>query len=324
MSKDSALHSLPSSSHKPYSIPAYLAPSTSSFSIPLRGSVPPVVIANAWRPPVVVAPQVPPPKKRSPEEEEIISATAARFQEALKQDHAALVNIDTTPFKNTLDMVHRLLPFHVLCQPREDRKGKRKASDSLEAEISETKVAIECAKRKRKLDERFRRARIRPGKRLAPADQEIGLASMFADDVRAEISAFTSEIRVARARLDNERRAKIPPQGPPPPPSYPTYAYQQTYPGQTVFSAVPAPQPTLPLVIPVQLPRKMLAALNAANIHPVDASSLVPGTPHPPAVLRSTSEDGESLILEFSSQLLPIIMSLLRDTSAVAAASASV
>lgn len=124
-----------------------------------------------------------------------------RIAARLAEDQRAALSPDVdSPFTDQVDVVNRLLPFHVFQQPREDlyallqggvlssRKGKRKATeqDLLREEIagmyptaysrrsatlqdlmqfsSDTKFALECWKRKRALERRFRKARIESGK----------------------------------------------------------------------------------------------------------------------------------------------------------------
>jgi Conserved region of unknown function on GLTSCR protein len=109
-----------------------------------------------------------------------------------------------TPFVDTLDVVHRLLPYHVFQHPREDLdvlvKGRIASDrsevskwkpteqeseegnarlDDLRREIkgiyhglvchasksgAETAFALECFKRREALQNRFKRAKIRAGK----------------------------------------------------------------------------------------------------------------------------------------------------------------
>ncbi|KAJ7072268.1 hypothetical protein C8F01DRAFT_237617 [Mycena amicta] len=305
--------SFPSSSYQPSSTPSFLTPA-STFSVPLHAS------SSAWKPTnwnlhSSAAKPAPRLKQRSPEENEIIKGTSGRVKHSLKEDHTLLNSNTETPFTDVLDVAHRLLPYHVLCQPREDRKGKRKAEDCLRVESKDTKFALECARRKRKLEERFRRARTRPGKRLAPHDQDISLEYAFAEGTREEIASLTSQLRLAKAeleRIEREKRARLPQ----PPPqttyqrTYPPYSYVQQPYGQTVFSAAPAVPSAGPIIIPIQLQRKMLPTLHAMNIYPVDAASIPPGAPQPPAILRSTSEDGETLNVEINSQLLQTVAGL--------------
>lgn len=68
-----------------------------------------------------------------------------RFTARLALDHAAVLYPDAdTPFIDTVDLVNRLLPYHVYQQPKEDLdrltmsgKGKGKATeDQLAEEIA--------------------------------------------------------------------------------------------------------------------------------------------------------------------------------------------
>lgn len=96
-----------------------------------------------------------------------------------------------SPFVDAVDVVHRLLPYHVLQQPQEDlriiterrrAKGKGKAYDVIRDEIEgskhcfllhgmeflillviDTKFALECHRRLRKIESRFRRAKMKSG-----------------------------------------------------------------------------------------------------------------------------------------------------------------
>jgi hypothetical protein len=108
----------------------------------------------------------------------------------LALDHLAVLYPDVdTPFVDSLDVVHRLLPYHVFQHPRQDLgtlvtgkdKGKGRAIDrALQDEIkgqvfllielesfsifAETKFALECFKRRKSLQDRYRRVKIRGGK----------------------------------------------------------------------------------------------------------------------------------------------------------------
>ena len=110
---------------------------------------------------------------------------------ALTADQAAVLFPDVdTPFKDVADVVRSLLPYHIFQLPREDMgKGKKKATEAdllrqalagalldvfslrtVFLHIIETNFALSCHKRKRVLEERFRRAQIGPGKvRLSPS-----------------------------------------------------------------------------------------------------------------------------------------------------------
>ncbi|KAJ6499238.1 hypothetical protein C8R45DRAFT_981661 [Mycena sanguinolenta] len=327
MSKGQFSASPAASSSTAFSTPTFsVASSTSSFSVPLGGQYSYASGNGTWQPPATwnvhpsSAPPIvkkPPPKvkKRTPEEEEIIKRTAAGFAARLAQDHAAVLNPDTeTPFSDALDVVNRLLPYHVFQQPKEDldRKGKRKADDDLAAEIEETKFALECFKRKRKLEERFRRIRTRSGKRPAPDDQALALAQAVLEADRAENQSLNNEIRAARADLDKIEREKraaaarlqTPATAPQYYRAYPFPYAQQPYGTAPVFSVTPAATTAPNAAIPVQLPVSSLPALQALGIHPVAPTSLAPGAPQPPAVLRGASADGTTLSLEINVSLL--------------------
>ncbi|KAJ7287467.1 hypothetical protein C8J57DRAFT_1167564 [Mycena rebaudengoi] len=263
------------------------------------------------------------PKKRTPEEEEITRRIAARVAARLALDHAAVINPNTeTPFSDVEDVVHRLLPYHVFLHPKEDLdrkgKGKEKASD-VETEIEETKFALECFKRKRKLEERFRRVKTRSGKRPAPDDQAVALAQAVLDTDRADTAWLNSEIRTARAELDRierEKRANNARLQPPNPATQPQYyrAYpypytqqQQPYGQAGGFPLTPSaaganyPQYPANTAIPVQLPVSSLPTLQALGIQ-VAATPVEPGAAQPPAVLRGTN--GTMLNLEINVSLL--------------------
>ncbi|KAJ7901900.1 hypothetical protein B0H14DRAFT_2669036 [Mycena olivaceomarginata] len=333
MSQSQYSTSAAASSSSTFSTPSFaVASSSSSFSVPLGGRYPYGGGNGTWTAPAawnvhpssVQAPikKTPKAKKRTPEEEEITKRTAARVAARLAQDRASVLTPDTeTPFSDTLDVVNRLLPYHVFQQPKEDldRKGKRKADD-LEAEIKETKFALECFRRKRNLEERFRRIRTRGGRRPAPDDQAVALAQAVLEADRSETQSLNNEIRAARADLDKiereKRAANARLQAPANAPQYYRpypFAYgQQPYGSAPVFSVPPAAttgnanyqQYPPNTAIPVQLPVSSLPALQALGINPVAPTSLAPGAPQPPAVLRGASADGTTLSLEINVSLL--------------------
>ncbi|KAJ7497358.1 hypothetical protein FB451DRAFT_1211151 [Mycena latifolia] len=334
--------SFPSSSStgridQPSPVPTFPSTSSSaSFSVPFAGRSHYTGGNGTWKAPATwslhasnAQPQskkTPKAKKRTPEEEEITKRVAARVAARLALDHAAVIHPDTeTAFSDSIDVVNRLLPYHVFHQPTEDvdRKGKRKADDLL-TEIEETKFALECFKRKRSLEERFRRARTRSGKRPAPDDQAVALAQAILEADRSETACLNSEIRAARADLERiqrekrEQNARLQPPTPVAQPQYyRTYPYtyaQQSYGQAGAFSVPPAttassanyPQYPPNAAIPVQLPVSSLPALHALGIQPVAATSLAPGAtqPPPPAVLRGSSANGTMLNLEINVSLL--------------------
>ncbi|KAH8080267.1 hypothetical protein BXZ70DRAFT_641162 [Cristinia sonorae] len=158
-------------------------------------------------------------KKRTAEEAGITSQTAARVCARLAEDHAMVLKPDVeTPFVDKVDVVKRLLPYHVFQHPMEDLipltqpagKGKMKATeeDLLREEIAETKFALECWKRRAALEKRFRRARVNSGKREAFDDQAYWLAQAVLEGDRTETANLTAELRAARQELDKLEREK--------------------------------------------------------------------------------------------------------------------
>ncbi|KAI0374125.1 hypothetical protein BV20DRAFT_962102 [Pilatotrama ljubarskyi] len=171
---------------------------------------------------------------RTIEEEAAMAHTAVRVASRLVEDQrAALVPDVETPFVDQVDVVKRLLPYHIFQQPKDldaillsgsirpSRKGKRKATeeDLLREEIADTKFALECWRRRRALEKRFRKARIESGKRASPDDQAYVLAQAVLEVERAETAALQQELRAARQELDKIEREKRLAAPPPPPPA---------------------------------------------------------------------------------------------------------
>ncbi|KAG7098616.1 hypothetical protein E1B28_000538 [Marasmius oreades] len=177
-------------------------------------------------------------KLRTSEENEITDATAARFVSRLAEDHAAALNPDVdSPFIDTVDIVKRLLPYHIYLNPKEDlkplifdRKGKSRA-DQLRKENEETKFALSCFKRRRNLEKRFRIARIKTGQ-TPFKEAAVVLDQVVLETERSELAKLNSELRAARAELERLERAKRAAS------STPRHSY---YP-----SAVPTSVPTAP------------------------------------------------------------------------------
>ncbi|KAF9268933.1 hypothetical protein L218DRAFT_984237 [Marasmius fiardii PR-910] len=153
-------------------------------------------------------------KARTSEENEIKNATSARFLSRLAEDHAAVLNPDVdSPFIDSVDVVKRLLPYHIYLNPREDlrslvydRKGKSKV-DELRKENEETKYALDCFKRRTNLEKRFRNARIKAGQ--TPFKEEtVVLDQVVLESERSEMARLSSELRAARAELERLERAK--------------------------------------------------------------------------------------------------------------------
>ncbi|KAI0355564.1 hypothetical protein OH77DRAFT_1402512 [Trametes cingulata] len=171
---------------------------------------------------------------RTIEEEAAMAHTAARIASQLAEDQRAALFPDLeTPFVDQVDVVKRLLPYHIFQQPKEDldailrsesihpsRKGKRKATeeDLLREEIAGASFALDCWRRRRALEERFRKARIESGKRASPDDQSYVLAQALLEVERAETAALQQELRAARQELDKIEREKRLAAPPPPPP----------------------------------------------------------------------------------------------------------
>ncbi|KAG1802861.1 uncharacterized protein HD556DRAFT_1332876 [Suillus plorans] len=273
----------------------------------------------------------------------MIKETAEGFASCLAADHAVVLNPDVdSPFVDAVDVVHRLLPYHVLQQPEEDlrivterrrAKGKGKARDTIRDEIEDTEFALECHRRLRKLESRFRRAKIKSGMRPSPDDQGYVLAQAVVEYERAETSSVSTELRNARNELDASQREKriaanvtvssfrstYYPQASQTQ-YYRTYPYAFTQPytntsqGTTNSSfystptSAPSAAPTTTsasTAIPVQLPVSSLPALHALGIVPIPATSLPPADqPQPPAVLRGSTSNGTILSLEINVSLL--------------------
>ncbi|KAJ2931486.1 hypothetical protein H1R20_g5622, partial [Candolleomyces eurysporus] len=317
--------------------------STSTWQPPAHWKVEPIAQPTPGLPQYVKKP--PRVKNRTPEELEIISQTAARFASRLAQDQAAVLNPDVdTPFQDQLDVVNRLLPYHIFQQPKEDLdsviygKGKGKAVDyDLRTEIADTKFALECHKRLEKIRTRWRNIKIREGQRASPDTQAYVLAQAVLEADRGETSLLSTELRTARAeleRIQKEQRAsanaarvsQFSAAPTTPTTTTPTqtqyyraypYTYAQPY-GNPSANATTLTFPATPVAttptysayqpsgaIPVQLPVASLPALHALGIVPVPATSLPPeGQPQPPAILRGSSANGTMLTLEINVSLL--------------------
>ncbi|KAF9070550.1 hypothetical protein BDP27DRAFT_1419797 [Rhodocollybia butyracea] len=230
-------------------------------------------------------------KNKTLEENAVIEEISARVTSRIAADHAAVLNPDLeTPFVDVIDAVNRLLPYHVFLQPKEDlkplladRKGKTKAVDP--QEIKETKFALECHRRRKKLQERFRKARVKPGEGSEFNPQLVILTQSELETERAEIAALNAELRVVRSeydRLERQKRASSnlapPALATPARPSY--YAPPQSANGQsTYYRPFPYPYatsygvPTTP--VQTALPTSTPQNANPASIAP----NPVPATP---------------------------------------------
>ncbi|KAI0093062.1 hypothetical protein BDY19DRAFT_989740 [Irpex rosettiformis] len=169
-------------------------------------------------------------KGRSEEEVECMSRIAYRFASALATDHNSVLDPDIeSPFEDARDAVHRLLPYHVFLQPREDlemllerplselrghgayrRKGKRKATEEelVREEIRETMFALDCWRRKTHLEKRFRKARVAEGKRVAPDTQAYILARDALETEKQQLAMLQAEYKASKAELDRVEKEK--------------------------------------------------------------------------------------------------------------------
>ncbi|KAI0047770.1 hypothetical protein FA95DRAFT_1661675 [Auriscalpium vulgare] len=197
----------------------------------------------------------------TPEEEATAAKVSSRVASCLTSDHIAALFPDVeTPFESPEDAVNRLLPYHIFQIPKEDLgKGKQKATeeDFLKLELAETKFALECFKRRRALETRFRRARIKSGKRTAPDSQAYLIAQAVQEIERAETAAATAETRTAKADLDRIEREKRMAAMPPRPayysaPQTPVYAHHyRTYQYPYAQSTTPGTAQGYPYSMPV-------------------------------------------------------------------------
>ncbi|KAF9475767.1 hypothetical protein BDN70DRAFT_883256 [Pholiota conissans] len=268
----------------------------------------------------------------TPEELAIVAQNLERLNIHIARDQKMVSHPDMdSAFVDEADVVQRLLPYHILQQPKEDlimlaSKGKGREI-AWQEEIRTTKMALNFFRRREAIRSRWRKLKVHSGKRMSPDDQAYYLAQVVLDSDRSENAWLGNELRTARTeaeRIEREKRAtsstsrtsqfSAAPQaqyyrG------YP-YAYTQAYgsaitaPTVSTFSvSTAAPSTYAPYqsssAIPVQLPVASLPALHALGIIPVPAASLPPdGQPQPPAVLRGSTANGTILSLEINVSLL--------------------
>ncbi|KAE9411426.1 hypothetical protein BT96DRAFT_961330 [Gymnopus androsaceus JB14] len=226
-------------------------------------------------------------KDRTLEEKELITETTARVSSRLAADHSAVLNPDVeTHFTDAVDAVNRLLPYHVFLQPKEDlepllcdRKGKTKAADS--REVEETKFALECYRRRKKLQERFRKARIKGGDGTEFSPQHVVLTQSVLDSERVELAALNAELRAARSEFDRLEREKRASSNPPIPTNRPAYyaptgqsAYYRHYPYAYAPSYGLAATPSQITTSTPTFPTPPTASSSAP--HPVNQPPLLP------------------------------------------------
>ncbi|KAL5485432.1 hypothetical protein ACEPAI_8074 [Sanghuangporus weigelae] len=158
-------------------------------------------------------------RKLNKEEEEMKDEIAASVSANLELDQILTQYPDTdTLFQNEMDVLQRLLPYHIYQHPRHDldkvrgSKGKAKASEvellREEIQVAESKFALECHKRYRALEQRMRRARLRPGQSTIPHDQAILVERMTLEIEHSEKAALERELSDVRSELDKVLRAQ--------------------------------------------------------------------------------------------------------------------
>ncbi|TDL24322.1 hypothetical protein BD410DRAFT_786438 [Rickenella mellea] len=162
-------------------------------------------------------PRLPKRRKLDSEEEKIKDHTASAVSLSLFSDHIMALYPDAdAPFVDHMDVVSRLLPYHIFQHPKEDLetvsniKGKGRMTDELpdRDEILGTKLAMKCWKRRQALQERFRRVRIRAGKHNEPHDQAITLANAILDADRSATTYMEQQLNMARSELDRLHKAQ--------------------------------------------------------------------------------------------------------------------
>ncbi|KAH9171997.1 hypothetical protein EDB89DRAFT_1968482 [Lactarius sanguifluus] len=197
--------------HDPPPLSATSAPTPSAQSVPSAST--PDALTSVLPSPSCLHQRRPPVVPLFADEEAAAARVSSRVATHLTTDHVSVLFPDiNTPFQDVGDVVDRLLPYHVFQHPREDllkaNKGKRRATETeiLQSELAETKFALECFKRRSALEERFRRARTKSGKRTAYDDQGYYLERQALDSERADHSALSTELRTAKADLERITR----------------------------------------------------------------------------------------------------------------------
>ncbi|THH07231.1 hypothetical protein EW145_g3528 [Phellinidium pouzarii] len=156
-------------------------------------------------------------RRLNKEEEEIRDETAACVSANLTMDQITALYPDAdTPFEDEVDVIKRLLPYHIYQHPQHDLdevrglKGKSKATevDLLREEVKETRFALECHKRFRALKQRMKRARQKPGQHPVPLGQAIALERLVIEADHSVTSALEQELSSARSELDKILRVQ--------------------------------------------------------------------------------------------------------------------
>ncbi|KAG9051377.1 hypothetical protein FS837_008472 [Tulasnella sp. UAMH 9824] len=202
------------------------------------------------------------------EDQELQLATRNAFTQLLAADHTAVDSPDVeTPFRDAVDVVRRLLPYHVFQHHQEEleyatalnnrvlsAKGKGKATDVTalpphlrtiarenEGTFGITSFALELHKEARTLKERFRQLRTRESTKTSPDDQLYWLTQAVLESERELNTRLTSQLREAQAEKDRQERLK---RGIPTTPSSATTPYQHA-----AYSYPAYPPPSTPTAV---------------------------------------------------------------------------
>lgn len=216
---------------------------------------------------------------KTKEDQELQLATRNAFAQLLATDHRAVDSPDVeTPFRDAVDVVRRLLPYHVFQHHQEEleyatalnnralsAKGKGKATDvaalpphlrTIARESEETSFALELHKEARALKERFRQVRTREGAKTSPDDQMYWLTQAVLESERELNTRLTSQLREAQAEKDRQERLK---RGIPTTPSSATTPYQHA-----AYSYPAYPPPPTPTAAGMPYPNYAAYATNPA------------------------------------------------------------
>ncbi|KIO22831.1 hypothetical protein M407DRAFT_27635 [Tulasnella calospora MUT 4182] len=208
---------------------------------------------------------------KTKEDQELQLATRNAFAQLLATDHRAVDSPDVeTPFRDAVDVVRRLLPYHVFQHHQEEleyatalnnralsAKGKGKATDvaALPPHL-QTSFALELHKEARALKERFRQVRTREGAKTSPDDQMYWLTQAVLESERELNTRLTSQLREAQAEKDRQERLK---RGIPTTPSSATTPYQHA-----AYSYPAYPPPPTPTAAGMSYPNYAAYATNPA------------------------------------------------------------
>ncbi|KAG8979470.1 hypothetical protein FRC05_008459 [Tulasnella sp. 425] len=176
---------------------------------------------------------------KTKEDQELQLATRNAFSQLLATDHRAVDSPDVeTPFRDAVDVVRRLLPYHVFQHPQEELEYATALNNRA------TAFALELHEEARELKERFRQLRTRESAKTSPDDQLYWLTQAVLESERELNTRLTSQLREAHAEKDRQERLKrgIPatPLSATTPYQHPAYSYP-TYPPPTTPTAAGTP-----------------------------------------------------------------------------------